>query len=166
MKNYNAIHSILLIFVFFISSASAQTMYIRQKGGASVSYDVNNINLMKFTSGNLNVVKTDKSTDVYALTSLQYVNFGEFETAIRPVSASNNSLSVYPNPVKDALTISNSDLEGSMIVITSIEGKQMLTKQLNSVRNTTIDVSELSRGFYVCKLYKGKNVLSTKFLKL
>jgi len=151
--------------VFFVSSVSTQTMFIRQKGGVQVSYDVNNINKMNFSTGNLNIVKADKSIDVYALTNLQYVNFGEFQTAINPIHSFKQELCVFPNPVIDILTIKNISSDCSTIAITSVEGKQMLLKQINSFGNAGIDVSRLPQGFYLCKLYNGTDVLTTKFLK-
>jgi poly(beta-D-mannuronate) lyase len=165
MKNSNAIHSILLIFVFFISSLSAQTMYISQKSGTSVSYDVNTVNKMTFSNGNMNVIKVDNASDMYALSTIQHVRFGEIPSALRNITVSNKELSVFPNPVKDILNIKNIPSENSTIVITSIEGKQMMTKQLNSSEHVGIDVSRLPNGFYLCKLYNGTNILSTKFLK-
>ena len=165
MKNHNSIISFLMLFVFFISSVSAQTMHIKQKGGGNISYDVNTLSSMTFSTGNMNIVKADKSIDVYALASLQFVNFADFNTAIQTINANKNGLSVFPNPVMDILNIKNIPSDGSMVVITSIEGKLILSKKLNTLQNTGIDVSQLPQGFYLCKLYNGANMFTTKFLK-
>ena len=165
MKNHYSIISLTILFVFFISSLSAQTMYINKKGGENKSYDVNNVSKMTFSTGNMNIVKTDKSIDIYALSSLQFVNFGDFNTAVQAINGFNNKLIVFPNPVNDMLNIKNISSNGSTLVITSLEGKQILTKNLNAIGNANVDVSQLPQGFYLCKLYDGTNVLTTKFLK-
>lgn len=165
MKIHNSIGVVFLMLVFSFTTMSAQTMYVNQKGGIKVSFDVNSVNLMKFSSGNLNVVKLDKSVYVYALTSLQHVNFGDFDTAIPEVSSYTNELSVFPNPVVDILNIKNTPSEGSTLIISSLEGKQMLTMRLDAIGNSSINVSQFPQGFYLCKLFNGTKVLTTKFLK-
>jgi hypothetical protein len=165
MKNQYSIISLAIQLALFISSVSAQTMYIKQKGGEKLSYDINNVGKMTFSAGNLNVVKVDASNDAYALANLQFVSFGDFQTAIQPVHSFRNELSIFPNPVNYILNIKNLPSEASTIVITSLEGKLMLSKKLNPLENAGVDVSQLSTGFYICKLYNGTNVLTTKFLK-
>lgn len=166
MKNYNAIYSFLLLSVFFITTVSAQTMYIRQKNGANVSYDVNTVSKMTFSTGNMNVVKADNGIDVYALTNIQHVKFGEILlSAIHNVNSSNNELTVFPNPVIDWLNIKNPITESATVLILSLEGKLMLSKQLSISENAGIDVSCLAQGFYLCKLYDGTKVQTTKFIK-
>jgi hypothetical protein len=166
MKNYKAIYSFLLLSVFFVTTVSAQTMYIRQNDGANVSYDVNTVSKMTFSTGNMNVVKADNGIDVYALTNIQHVKFGEILlSAIHNVNSSNNELSVFPNPVIDWLNIKNPLSESATIVIFSLEGKQLMSKQLSAFENSNIDVSSLSKGFYLCKLYGGTKVQTTKFIK-
>ena len=165
MKRYYSIISLAMLSIFLISSVSAQTMYIKQKGGENISYDVNIVSKMTFSTGNMNVVKADKSTDIYALTSLQFVNFGELNTAVQTINSFNSELIVFPNPVIDRLNIKNISTNGSTLTITSLVGKQILTKKLNTIGNASIDVSQLPQGFYVCKLFDGTSVLTTKFTK-
>jgi hypothetical protein len=151
--------------VFFISSLSAQTMYISQKRGTSVSYDVNTVNKMTFSNGNMNVIKVDNASDMYALSTIQQVRFAEIPSALRNITVSNKELSVFPNPVIDILNIKNPLSESATIVIFSLEGKQLMSKQLSTFENSNIDVSSLSKGFYLCKLYGGTKVQTTKIVK-
>jgi uncharacterized protein (TIGR02145 family) len=70
-----------------------------------------------------------------------------------------NSITIYPNPVKNMLTIDG--LVVKDIVIYSVLGKVVL-KMSNQ---NTIDVSSLSKGVYFIKVSDGINASTKKFIK-
>jgi uncharacterized protein (TIGR02145 family) len=70
-----------------------------------------------------------------------------------------NSITIYPNPVKNMLTIDG--LVVKDIVIYSVLGKVVL-KMINQ---NTIDVSSLSKGVYFIKVSDGINASTKKFIK-
>jgi hypothetical protein len=70
-----------------------------------------------------------------------------------------NSIIMYPNPVKNKLTIDG--LVVKDVVIYSVLGKAVL-KMCNQ---NTIDVSLLSKGVYFIKVSDGINASTKKFIK-
>ncbi len=76
------------------------------------------------------------------------------------VSAANNGIidktSIYPNPVKDVFSI-ETNTQFDEVEIYSIGGEL-----INIYQERTIDVSNLENGYYLVKMVKDGNVLSTK----
>ena len=68
----------------------------------------------------------------------------------------------YPNPATEKLYLKNSNYANSIIMIFDLQGKQVLSKQMDS---NPIDISNLEKGIYVVKLVGSENVLITKFIK-
>jgi len=68
---------------------------------------------------------------------------------------------IYPNPAKEMLTIE------SMVGLEKIEIYDYLGKKVfeDASSNNNIDISELSKGVYILKLYTGNRTTSVKFLK-
>ena len=73
---------------------------------------------------------------------------------------------LYPNPVKNSLTISSSlDLDQSIISVFDIAGRRVLNYKLADNINS-IDVSRLSAGEYILRIItKEKLISSEKFIK-
>jgi len=70
-----------------------------------------------------------------------------------------NSTTIYPNPVKNILTIDG--LVVKDVVIYSIDGKEVL----NISNQNIVDVSSLSKGVYFIKISDGINSSTKKFIK-
>ena len=63
-------------------------------------------------------------------------------------------ISVYPNPINDVLTISNSSsIQIDQIEIYSIDGHRVKTINTDEIMNNDIDVSRLKTGLYILKFY-------------
>ena len=73
------------------------------------------------------------------------------------------NLTVYPNPVKDQLQISNTTVIKS-IEITSILGKQILSKSVDGL-NSEIDLGEISNGVYFVKVKSNDGERIVKVIK-
>jgi hypothetical protein len=68
----------------------------------------------------------------------------------------NKSIHVFPNPVKDILTLNNVLAENSSATLTDALGRNMITANINSTQNS-IDVSSLAKGIYTLVIEsKGK----------
>ncbi len=82
----------------------------------------------------------------------------------RPTAIENNtiSVSIYPNPVKTILTVENAD--GSLLTIYSIEGKQVLSKQIQN-QLEEVDLNKVSNGIYYVKIVKGEKTTTTTIVK-
>lgn len=71
-------------------------------------------------------------------------------------NSTNNSLSIYPNPANDFIKISNI----YQMEITKVEVIDMLGRTLISTKNTEeIDVSSLSEGQYLVKIYGESDIV-------
>ncbi len=83
---------------------------------------------------------------------------------------SNSLLNIYPNPAKDKLNIQfseNFNSEGIIIAIYDEMGKLVSEKEYFSKPEISIDISNLSIGYYLLKINNKKNkVLTHKFIKL
>jgi hypothetical protein len=86
-----------------------------------------------------------------------------FATGINPkLNSGDSSTSVFPNPVKNTLTVvspENSDLK-----IVDIQGKLMLAKN-NLSGNEIIDVSQFPNGIYILKTDEGTRMNEIKLIK-
>ena len=69
--------------------------------------------------------------------------------ASNSISTSTEALSIYPNPARNVVNF-NADFvsSGGQIIVTNLMGKQVKTQPL-SLGNNSIDISNLSKGFYL-----------------
>lgn len=79
---------------------------------------------------------------------------GEFE---------NTSVAVYPNPVKDLLTISAKDSITSVQVF-DIQGR-LLETYPNNISTATIDMTSKAKGMYLVKVKTDKGIKTAKIIK-
>jgi len=72
------------------------------------------------------------------------------------------SISVYPNPTSDILTlkVSKDDVTGIQYLLYDILGKLLLQKNLES-NEMSIPVNYLAKGFYILKVQAGMKELKT-----
>ena len=75
---------------------------------------------------------------------------------------SNDAIQIYPNPVKDQLTINNGELKIINVEIVDITGKIIST--FNS-QLSTINVSSLQQGIYFVKIETDKGIVTRKIVK-
>jgi len=72
------------------------------------------------------------------------------------------SISTYPNPVTDQLTVSNeSPLEGELVIV-NILGKVVYNKRMNAMTTDRIDFSSMSTGTYMVRLNSDDGTSVTK----
>ena len=75
-----------------------------------------------------------------------------------------NSINVFPNPVKDILTFKNSFSENSVVIITDALGRKIISTDISSAQNS-IDVSPLQRGIYTLILESKRKQFYQKIVK-
>ena len=74
-----------------------------------------------------------------------------------------SSFSVYPNPVKDVLSISNSiNAEINAVIVTDINGRTV--KQFNS-NVSQINISDLNAGVYFVNINSNEGSTTKKIVK-
>lgn len=77
----------------------------------------------------------------------------------------NNSVSIYPNPVSNALNyVVKNNFEVQTIMINDISGKEIFRNN-NAVIPSQIDVSSLSSGVYFVTFKSDTNLVTKKFIK-
>lgn len=82
------------------------------------------------------------------------------------IEFTNNSLSIYPNPVTNTLTINIDKLAADLTIdIVNIEGKVVYTN--NNITNTklVVDSRSWSKGVYAVKIYNNENTQTIKLIK-
>jgi chitinase len=72
-------------------------------------------------------------------------------------------LRIYPNPVKDRLTVDLGGERSDRIVVRDMQGRVWLDQP---GEQSSIDAAAMPAGFYVLSVYTGNSVHSGKFLKL
>lgn len=81
--------------------------------------------------------------------------------------AKEGTVKIYPNPVKDVLTIrySGSTLNDLQVEIWDLAGRQVSVQKFSGVQSgeqLSMNVSSLNRGLYVCKMISGQKVITTE----
>lgn len=78
----------------------------------------------------------------------------------------NSSLSIFPNPCKDFLSVElTSSYTDGEVSIYNLNGYKLIEKQVDSP-NLRIDLSQLKNGAYLVKLYDGKSYSYKKIIKI
>jgi len=72
-------------------------------------------------------------------------------------------MSIYPNPAKDKIFVNGSKIENSNMKIYNSQGQLVLETLLNDIRS--IDISELSAGFYTIKIQNDNEIITRKLIK-
>lgn len=76
-----------------------------------------------------------------------------------------NELLLYPNPTRNVITISLSNLSAATITLTTIEGRVLQQLEHVTDKNTTIDMSNLSNGLYFLRVTSSDNYIIYKVIK-
>ena len=90
--------------------------------------------------------------------------FSGIPTSANSISDASKSISIYPNPATQNITINRNDIEVSTLAIYSLTGREVLKQ--NSMQNNSINVSNWNSGVYILKTTskKGKTY-QTSFIK-
>lgn len=90
-----------------------------------------------------------------------------FTTGMAELSVSENQIetfSVYPNPVKDVLSIkSNNNLDS--VIVYNLLGKQVAVFDESQIINSRVDLSNLSQGLYLVQISAGDKTQTIKVNK-
>ncbi|MCD4730575.1 MAG: T9SS type A sorting domain-containing protein, partial [Bacteroidales bacterium] len=75
-----------------------------------------------------------------------------------------NQLDVYPNPVRNKLTVTNPSNQVFTFEIYNLNAKRVFQRKFYG-KSDNIDVSGLSPGIYICKIASGNKVKTIKIIK-
>ncbi|MDY0216507.1 MAG: T9SS type A sorting domain-containing protein [Bacteroidales bacterium] len=168
MKNKRLILSVVFLLGIGLTGLQAQTMHVLKTSGEQTSYVLNNIQKLTFSGGNITVSEMGGSSTIYAIADLRYLSFNDYTTSVQESeSISLESISAYPNPVKDVMNIDFSkmkDVDGTISIL-SLEGKLLQSKQITETGIISLDVSSLPRGVYICRYSNKTEIKTVKIIK-
>jgi hypothetical protein len=127
-------------------------------------------------------VTAKNSSNTYTYTDNEGVNEDVIYYRLRMVDLDGNSkysnvaavkynsvdkgISIYPNPARDLLTISNSEnVQNATIRIINSTGKTIMSSANRSGKKLNVDISSIPPGSYFVQLLNDGNVSTLKFVK-
>jgi hypothetical protein len=151
----------LLIFTFYLSTVSAQESFnatggVASGSGGSVSYSVGQV-----------VYKTNIGTNGSVTQGVQHPFEIFVVTTIEKAKGINLSISAYPNPTIDYLTLEVKDFELSTLnfQLYDMSGKRLQSEKITGTQ-TSITMSNLVPATYFVKVVQGnKEVKTFKIIK-
>lgn len=122
----------------------------------------------QFSDGD--VLNADSSNVYYRLQMTDNDGKFTYSKIVRVIITPSGKLFiVYPNPVKDKLTIvSTASLNKTEVRITDVTGKIVYKEQLSNVQadvKNTVNVAGLNKGVYYLQFVTGSDVQTVKFFK-
>lgn len=79
--------------------------------------------------------------------------------------ATTNRIRIYPNPVKDRVTINIGNTSNDMISLINSNGQIMLTRSFSGDSTITLDLSGYATGMYLLRIVNGEQISSYKLYK-
>jgi len=111
----------------------------------------------------LNRKLTDSTQVVFASPQNDFFPIPETGMGSSVKNITGNNFYISPNPALNILKI-NTDLKNLTVSIFNMEGKLVL-KRISCSNNFTLDISQLSKGFYMVKIENNEKVFMNKFVK-
>ena len=156
-----------MVLMFATANLFAQsTLYVKNKSGTQTSFALSSIKKLTFAAGNMTVTKTDASTQNFALSSNRYLSFKDIGTGVLTMENTESStLTVFPNPASNFLQINSAeDISGRQVQIINLQGQVVLQTVLQS-QTTSVNITGLQTGIYLCRVQNQKQVNTIKFIK-
>jgi len=157
---------LLLLTNFFlcliiIPGVRAQGLIIRMHDGTENSRLITSIQKLSFPDGNLVVTPKAGTPEIYSLSDIQKVYFGEVVSVTEPLTSAQDGLSLYPNPSDREISLSNIPDGTSTVFIYRMDGR--LVKQVSVASPAvTINIEDLTSGIY----FVIAKDLTAKFIRL
>jgi len=166
-KKLLKINLLLISFLLATVLPAQQKVYINQKSGTKVSYVLQDIRKITFSSNNLVVNKKTGSSDSYLLNNIRCMSFVDISTEVKPLAEEGKVL-LFPNPVENVLNIQlPSEVSSGIIQIISLNGSIVHSETICCKRDAfQVEVSSLPKGLYVCKISTEAGIKTIKFNKL
>jgi len=151
---------LILLYSFGIAVVQAQNLIIRFTDGTENADQLSSLQKLSFDSGSLVISYKNGSTALYALPEIQKLYFGAITLIPDEPAATENSMSIYPNPALNEIHLENIPAGTSMIFIYRMDGK-LVMQQPAKVSTELINISNLECGLYLLVA----NTKTAKFIK-
>jgi hypothetical protein len=145
-------------------------LYVNEINNIKTYYEINSIRSLSFPSGDL-LVNGFNLGGEYDISNIYYLNFKEIPTDVSlKVLQEPGNFNLFPNPVSDELQISYQITKPMFlyIAVIDLQGKvwyQQCERSQLGINKTTISVSQLHPGVYLCRFQSGSKSESFKFVK-
>jgi len=163
--------AIIFLLLLLAPEIQSQTLHVNKNSGEHSVMELNTIQKLTFSDGNLNVFRKSEEPMEFKLNEILHLTFSDLSSGIEMLmNQKENNLVVFPNPVKNELYIRLSPMrEGSLQVkLISLDGKIIFVKKLSSTGDKNkyqIDVSFLEQGLYFCQIMNNQFSNTIKFIK-
>jgi hypothetical protein len=81
------------------------------------------------------------------------------------IAISENKFSVYPNPAKNTINISNTDGFLNSVEMADINGRVVKTVKYSNANEVQISIADLAQGIYMMKIVSDKGTVTKKIIK-
>ncbi|RMB61049.1 T9SS C-terminal target domain-containing protein [Dokdonia sinensis] len=98
------------------------------------------------------------------VTTIQFASGQEMASESNTDVLSENELSFYPNPSKDAVKVTNRSGELVKLSIFNILGDEVFSAPLSKVE-TDIPIDKLPTGVYIVAFYQGDRTITERLIK-
>ncbi len=169
MRNRKIVFCAIICLNFGSLGLQAQSILnVKENTGSNTSFNTNEVNKLSFTENNINIELTSGTSSSFSISDIQKLVFDttSTETLVSLEKEQNeDAIKLYPNPVKDLLSISNNSTNEceTYIEILNLQGKILLQKTTSSING--INVSNLQTGIYICRVYLCNTIEYIKFVK-
>lgn len=152
--------------ILILELQAASILNIREKNGNQTNIALVEIKKITFSSGNILINKNTGTSESFPLNEIRYLDFSENLSIEQPLVIGMRT-ALFPNPAGCVVNLRFPTLTSGDIQIISLDGKiiynQSIQKQSTEVQ---INVTNLERGLYICRIYNGTSTESIKFNKL
>jgi hypothetical protein len=170
MKNIRFIIPVLFIAGSGLSGLKAQNTMIVKEAGKQTSYALKSIKKLTFAGGEMMVTQTGGNFTNYVLSSVSLLDFISVSTDIPHPGIQKSTFFLYPVPVNDQLHIRYGEKKGGIVQveIADMQGRivfrQVIHEQAGNGEEI-INLAQLAKGLYLCRLQNGDQIETCSFLK-
>lgn len=167
-KKQLKLSAVLLLGFLGLTGLQAQVeMNLKENSGNQTTYALSEIRNITFLSGNIIVSKKAGNSDNYTLANVRYLNFNNIANGVQEILSTQTKAILFPNPVNDVLNLQLSSIVSKGVIqIISLDGKIVYNQTITGKKIVfQINVSNLTKGLYVCKINDGTNIGVIRFNK-
>lgn len=150
-----------------LSALQAQVLTVQDNAGPKTTDSLKNVRKLSFSAGQVTVTKFVGAPTNYALSSIQYIENKPASPFL--VKTPNWNLLTSPNPVLNSLKVQllMAGVQPIVIEVLSLDGKIVYYSGpiTGNAVVTSIDVTALLPGTYMCKARNGIKIEATTFVK-